>query len=425
MDSSTLLPDPQAIRPVKIIPSHGSLTLVVKAAHTQAECPRCHRPSTRIHSYYTRSVADLPWHGVAVRLELRTRRFRCQNSLCTKRIFCERLPRVVAHYGRKTVRLDDTLRLIGLLLGGEAGSRATLRLAMATSPDTLLRRVRAAVPPCAPTPRVLGVDDFAFRRGRRYGTLLVDLERHRVIDLLADRESATLAAWLKRHPGVEVVSRDRSPTYASAITEAAPSAVQVADRFHLLMNVREAVEKVLKRQNRLLRSRTPVSVAATAEDDAQAGCRLRLAPHLGKVRRMRRRKSSPRLPLPSARGASWLLLPDELTDEEKPVAELLRRLSPEVARAQELALSFIELVKERRVDDLRGWLIEAGRSGVAEFRSFANGLTTDIRAVRAALSYDWSQGQVEGQVHRLKLIKRQMYGRGKPDLLRARVLSAA
>jgi len=238
-----------------------------------------------------------------------------------------------------------------------------------------------------------------------------------------------LSAWLRAHPGVEVVSRDRSPTYASGITEGAPTAVQVADRFHLLMNVRKALEEVVKRWMRLLRvqrSAAPATPAPAPGRDASAGCRLRLEPHLLGARRAATGPPTPQPTLPSACEVAWMLLRgEELADDEKPVVELLRRRSPEAPRAQELAVGFVGLIKERRACDLRGWLIEAGRSGVAEFRSFANGITSDFQAVRAALEYEWSQGQVEGQVHRLKLVKRQMYGRGKLDLLRARVLYAA
>jgi transposase len=216
--------------------------------------PLCGRDSTLVHSRYVRRIADLPWQGVSVKLELHTRRFRCHDDLCLRRIFCERLPQVVATYARKTVRLNDALRLIGFLIGGEAGARAAIRLGMSVSPDTLIRRVRQTVTPMMPTPRVLGVDDWAKRKGQSYGTILVDLERRRPVDLLPDREAETLAAWLKAHRGVEIITRDRSRAYAEGITDGAPQALQVADRFHILKNLSEALERLLARQHQSVRA---------------------------------------------------------------------------------------------------------------------------------------------------------------------------
>jgi transposase len=336
---------------------------------------------------------------------------------------------VVASYARKTVRLNEALQLIGFLMGGETGALATLKLAMKASPDTLLRRVRQAALPGTATPRVLGVDDFAFRRGRRYGTILVDLEQHRPLDLLPDREAETLGRWLKAHPGIEIVSRDRSQAYAGGITEGAPQAVQVADRFHLLKNIRDALERLLLRENRLLRSRTmavKLRSKSTVEPDYHEQCRLRLLPHLqSSKRKAPLRRGSASTKRPSPRQAAWLLLSEKLREEEQQIVADLCQVAPEIKRAQELAQRFTSIVRERKGDQLREWLIKAARSELPEFVGLARGITEDLAAVQAALEYEWSNGQVEGQVNRLKMIKRQMYGRAKFDLLRARVLRAA
>ena len=226
-----------------------NLTVHLATTAPTAACPRCGSDTRRVHSRYTRRLDDLPCLGRCVRLQVAVRRFVCPQSDCPRRIFTERLPGFAAPWARTTDRLRQTQTDIGSSLGGEAGVRLAARMAITTSPDTLLRRVKRLKNEPAGPPRVVGIDDWAWRKGQRYGTIVVDLERSDVIDLLPDRDAETVAAWLKAHPGVEVVSRDRSATYAQAATEGASQAEQVADRWHLLKNLREAVERVLERHS--------------------------------------------------------------------------------------------------------------------------------------------------------------------------------
>lgn len=229
-----------------------NLTIHLAITAPTAACPLCGHDTPRVHSRYTRRLDDLPCLGRCVRLQFAVRRFACPQADCPRRIFTERLPGFAAPWARTTDRLRRAQTDIGSSLGGEAGARLAARMAITTSPDTLLRRVKRLKNEPAGPPRVVGIDDWAWRKGQRYGTIVVDLERSDVIDLLPDRDADTVAAWFKARPGVEVISRDRSATYAQAATEGAPQAQQVADRWHLLKNLREAVERVLERHSAIV-----------------------------------------------------------------------------------------------------------------------------------------------------------------------------
>ncbi len=242
---NTLLPLQDGLH-VEAMDADGEvLTITLTATAPVACCPLCATPSSRVHSQYQRHPTDLPWGSFILRLVLCARRFRCPVRDCPRRIFTERLPHLLRPYARRTARAQDIVHAIALALGGEAGARLIARLHLRLSASTLRRLIRRLETPVATPPRVIGVDDFALRRRQRYGTVIADLEEHKIIDLLPDRTAPTLATWLRQQPQIEIVSRDRATEYARGITEGAPQAVQVADRWHVLRNLREAAERVL------------------------------------------------------------------------------------------------------------------------------------------------------------------------------------
>lgn len=551
MADQALLPDPTSLHLLHIETEGNVITMVVRTTSSEAKCSLCEKTSTKVHSRYTRLLADLPWMGCAVRLKLHLRRFFCQNPQCQRQIFAERLPNVVAPYARRTVRLHDLLTLIGFAVGGEAGRKLAKGMKLSTSPDTLLRLIHTAQEISHPTPRVLGVDDFAFRRRRTYGTILIDLEKRIPVDLLADREAATLAKWLQEHPGVEIISRDRGGDYAKGAKEGAPNAKQVADRWHLLKNLSETMQSYFLRKPSQLKAASAEPTSASSgetvptvpwhtgltkrqEEKSQKyhqerveryqkihdlfakqvdvaniarqvglsrqsvytylqmkqppprtrihrqgrshldpykdylirrwneGCRSAqqmyreikeqgytgsssavqrfIAPWRALKGQARSFKSvepkheamitpdegKKKRPPTALQVAHWITFKEEQRlDWQKTYLARLCQADQEIAQTYELIQNFTLMLRERQGEQWDSWLKVVKEQGVAELQSFAQGLERDYDAVKAGLTLKWSQGPVEGHVHRLKLIKRQTYGRASFGQLRKRVLQCS
>jgi len=257
--SFPFLPLPDGLVIASVSSKESCVIVHVACSLPSACCPLCGQSSERIHGDYTRTVADLPCAGRRVILRFSVRKFVCSTPLCLRKIFTERHTDLVRYYARMTNRLSEALQTLGFATCGELGERLAPKLGMSVSGPTLLRRMRTRACPPPSSVRILGIDDWCWKKGTTYGTILVDLELRKTIEILPDRTAETAEAWLSTHPEIEVVSRDRGGNYAVAARKGAPQAQQVADKFHLLKNLREEIKDFLARKQKWLPEAEEVS----------------------------------------------------------------------------------------------------------------------------------------------------------------------
>ena len=527
----TLLQLPCGWRCSRQIISSDGITLHLHGKRKTAQCPECFKRSDSVHSCRRRRIQHLPCSGQTLWLVFSVRHWYCRNPACSRKIFAGSLAPFAGSHQQSSQALQNLQRQLGLIAGGEAGKRAATAAGLRCSADTLLRRVINTPETKQSGAPHVGIDEWAWHRGHRYGTLIVNLDTHRPLVLLPGRDQRTLATWFRKYPEIQVVSRDRSGVYATAAREGAPQARQVANRWHLLKNIGDVLERMMYRHMPLIRlvaselspkkspDPEPSVPAASLRrperlkqqtrkkrhqrwTDVMAlhnkGCSFREISRITGLSRVtvsrwvgsgtfpemstrppkrglldpwrewlkEQRESgnynasriwremvargftgsetivrdavakwrkgwnppvTTAVRLPSVSRVSRWLMPWRITRDEENYASrfisLMCEKEPELKIAQQLALEFYRILKTQNKSQLSSWFTRVHESGSAEFRRVAAGMEADAAAICEAINSSWSNGVVEGHVNRLKMLKRQMYGRAGFELLRQRVMS--